>query len=283
MSPNPYLLPEGHVQICFSGGRTSGFLLHSILEANGGLPDRCKVIFTNTGREFEQTLDFVAEVGRRFAVPIVWLEYRPHKPLFEVVGHNSASRDGEPFDALIDRKQYLPNVMSRFCTSELKIRPAKRYLIAEGWRHWHSALGIRADEKRRIRDNPKDRWSNWYPLNDAGVTKADVVAFWRRQPFDLRLENVRGKTPHGNCDGCFLKSEAYLSGLARDFPDRAAWWERAEARIGALETSKGRPVDNSLFSQRLSRQSLRRFVDRQGSWIFKDEAFLCQRDDGECF
>ena len=42
-----YLLPEGNVQIAFSGGRTSGFMLYKILEANNGLPDRAKVIFTN--------------------------------------------------------------------------------------------------------------------------------------------------------------------------------------------------------------------------------------------
>ena len=46
-----YVLPQGNVQISFSGGRTSGFMLYKILEANNGLPDRAKVIFTNTGRE----------------------------------------------------------------------------------------------------------------------------------------------------------------------------------------------------------------------------------------
>ena len=59
MRNNSYILPDGNVQISFSGGRTSAFMLHQILEANNGLPDRAKVIFTNTGREMEQTLDFV--------------------------------------------------------------------------------------------------------------------------------------------------------------------------------------------------------------------------------
>ena len=55
-----YILPTGNVQISFSGGRTSGFMLHQILEANNGLPDCSKVIFSNTGREMPQTLDYVA-------------------------------------------------------------------------------------------------------------------------------------------------------------------------------------------------------------------------------
>ncbi|MEY4953486.1 MAG: hypothetical protein RL299_1910, partial [Pseudomonadota bacterium] len=59
----PYILPDGNVQISFSGGRTSAYMLHHIAEANGGIPDRAQVVFTNTGREMPQTLDFVAEVG----------------------------------------------------------------------------------------------------------------------------------------------------------------------------------------------------------------------------
>lgn len=284
MKPSPYVLPPGNVQISFSGGRTSAYLLHHILEANGGLPeDRCDVIFTNTGREMPQTLDFVAEVGQRWQVPITWLEYRRGKPGFEVVGRQGASENGEPFDALIDAKQYLPNVTQRFCTQDLKIRPAKRYLIAKGWKKWMAALGIRADEQRRIKDEPqKERWQRWYPLNDAGVTKRHVAAFWNDQPFDLRLPNIKGNCPLGNCDGCFLKSEANRAALVRDYPDRAAWWEAAEARIGALETQKGRPVDNSKFDKRGSWSVLRGFVEKQGDWVFNTDGALCQADDGEC-
>lgn len=280
---NPYLLPEGNVQISFSGGRTSGFMLHQIAEANGGLPDRCEVIFTNTGREMPQTLDFVAEVGRRWGIGITWLEYRRGLPGYEVVGWQGAARDGEPFDALIDQKQYLPNQQSRFCTSELKVRPAKRYLIAKGWGNWMAAIGIRADEQARVKREPlKERWQRWYPLDDAGITKRDVAAFWAGQPFDLELPNVRGRTQLGNCDGCFLKSEAARAALARDYPRRAAWWQRAEARIGALETTKGRPKDNAQFSRRGCWSEVIGFIKVQGDWVFDDEAYLCQVDDGEC-
>ena len=98
---NPYELPEDNVLISFSGGRTSGYMLHQILCANGDLPDRAKVTFANTGREMPETLDFVQECSDRWNVPITWLEYRKEKPKFEVVSHNSASRDGEPFNQLI--------------------------------------------------------------------------------------------------------------------------------------------------------------------------------------
>src|SRR5690606_34061881 len=70
-------LPDGNVQVAFSGGRTSGMLLHRLIEANGILSGRAVVTFQNTSRERPETLDFVQEVGERFGQPIVWLERRP--------------------------------------------------------------------------------------------------------------------------------------------------------------------------------------------------------------
>lgn len=286
-----FILPEGNIQISFSGGRTSAYMLHKILEANGGIPEeRVKVMFQNTGREMPQTLDFVQECSQRWGVIVTWTEYRAEKPYFEEVGYQGASREGQPFDALIDKKQYLPNQDTRFCTQELKIRTAKRYLVSIGWKRWTAAVGIRFDERRRIFDKDgnrkvvKDRWVNWHPLFDAGVSKEMVGDFWKAQDFDLDLPNIRGNCWLGNCDGCFLKSERSQAVLARDFPERHAWWEAAEARIGDLETSKGRPADNSQFSSRFAKRELREFMEKQGDWIFDEAAgdLLCQKDDGEC-
>ena len=78
------------------------------------------------------------------------------------------------------------------------------------------------------------------PLATAGITKADVLEFWSRQNFDLRLPNIGGVTPHGNCDLCFLKSAATISGIMRDLPDRAEWWIKAEAEALASKPSGAR-------------------------------------------
>ena len=88
---SPYLLPEGNVQIAFSGGRTSAHLLHRIIEANAGIPeDRCVVSFQNTGHEMPETLDFVQECGARWGVNIIWLEYRPDAPFFSRLSATTA-------------------------------------------------------------------------------------------------------------------------------------------------------------------------------------------------
>ena len=321
---NPYTLPEGNVQIAFSGGRTSAYMPHQILEANGDLPDRVEVTFQNTGREMPETLDFIQEVGTRWGVNIVWLEYRYSKedgPGFERVSHNSADRTGQPFEALTKHRGYLPNQQTRFCTIELKVRTAKRYLMSLGWEHWINCAGLRADEPHRLnKPKPKDRWTVWHPLADANVSRHDVAAFWKAQPFDLRLPNVKGNCWLGNCDGCFLKSEANVAAFHRDFPERAAWWEeqeawmadywpsiprwgrlrriiQAEPELGAkLREVYGRPIRPSVissmvenprsaaqFSKRYSRRGLREYIENQGAWIFDTEDALCQADGGECF
>lgn len=270
MTASPYTLPEGNVQIALSGGRTSAFMLHEILEANGGIPEeRCIISFQNTGREREETLDFVAEIGSRWQVSITWLEYRAKKPLFEVVGYQGASRNGEPFDQLIAKKQGLPNQFQSWCSPELKTLTAKRYLVSRGWKKWHSMVGFRADEPQReaFKDN---RITTILPLREAGRSKHDVAMFWRRQPFDLNLPMVRGKTVGGNCDGCFKKSEAVIAALHRDEPLRAQWWMNHEVGTGRS------------FSKRYTRQDLQQTIDRQGDWVFDNQDFFCNVGGGEC-
>lgn len=232
---------EGPALVSFSGGRTSGYMLWRILQAHGGtLPDDVKVTFANTGKEMPQTLDFVQVCEDRWGCRIQWLEYWPHvEPSQRWRRVNGdPSHNGEPFKALIRAKQYLPNPVTRFCTIELKIRPMKFYAQSLGWKHWTNVIGLRADEQSRVartrsRDG-KEGWDSSMPLATAGITKADVVEFWARQNFDLRLPNISGRTPHGNCDLCFLKSAATISGIMRDMPERATWWIEAEAEAEAL-------------------------------------------------
>ncbi len=189
---------EGPAVISFSGGRTSGYMLWRILQAHGGtLPNDVAVVFTNTGREMPATLDFVNDCATQWGVHVTWLEYTVAAPGFEVCSHNSASRAGEPFEALIRHRNLLPNPVARFCTVELKIRPLFRWMDAMGFPpETRRVIGFRADEPMRVERalDPERRKkagregrNQLFPLYDAGITKADVLAFWGAQPFDLRL------------------------------------------------------------------------------------------------
>lgn len=245
---DPFLI-TGPATIAFSGGRTSAYMLWRILQSHGGrLPDDVVVCFANTGKERIETLDFVAECARRWDAHVVWLEYRDGEPAFEIVNHNSASRNGEPFEALIGRRRYLPNGVTRFCTIELKIRTQQRYIESLGWERWTNAVGFRADEMRRVQkacardESGKDKFRSIAPLATAGIVKADVMAFWRAQPFDLQLQQHEG-----NCDLCFLKNRAKLREIMWDRPDLAEWWiaqeRKAREEFGATEGAGFRPPD----------------------------------------
>ena len=191
--PNPYRVPKPAV-ISFSGGRTSAYLLKRIVDAYGGrLPDGVFVAFSNTGMERPETLDFVDICGREWGVTIHWLEFlwdAPHRT--RIVDHATASRRGEPYAALIDRKGFLPSQGLRYCTGFLKRDRIESY--ARHWlglKRWHSVIGLRADEPRRVwrmrarNCGSRTGASAVLPLADAGVREADVIEWWKKQPFNL--------------------------------------------------------------------------------------------------
>ena len=96
-------------------------------------------------------------------------------------------------------------------------------------------VGIRADEQRRAaKIEPHRR-----PLVNAGVTKETVSMFWDHQPFDLKLPNRGGVTPHGNCDLCFLKSSGLIKSLVEENPSRADWWAKMEREVAASGQTGG--------------------------------------------
>lgn len=235
----------GPTCISVSGGRTSGYMLRRILDAHGGsLPEGAVAIFANTGKERPETLDFVRDCGDRWGVPIVWLEYAGAKS-FRVVDYASASRNGEPFELIIKERSYLPNPITRFCTVELKIKTLHRYLRSIEWVEWINAVGLRADEMHRVTRmlNRQETSSETVrcPLASAGVTKADVDAFWSLQPFDLSLRSWEG-----NCDLCFLKGEAKRLRIIADRPDLAAWWIDRETERNATFRAHSRPYASLL-------------------------------------
>lgn len=203
-------------------------MLWHILAATRELAADVQVVFANTGKEREETLEFVQECSKRWRVPIHWLEFRPGS--FQEVNFEIASRHGEPFAALIKSKQYLPNPLTRFCTIELKIRTFKRYALSLGWKHWTNVIGLRADEMHRVeklQKRSRERWKTIAPMAAAGAAEADVLAFWRRQPFDLKL-----KRHEGNCDLCYLKGAGKISAILRDRPELADWWIAREKELG---------------------------------------------------
>jgi len=265
--------------VSFSGGRTSGYMLLRILQAYGGkLPADSIVLFANTGLEEEATLRFVQTCSERWMVPIIWVEYRPKvngKKQYAVVNFESASRNGEPFEAVIRDRNYLPNPVTRFCTAEMKIRSMHKHLRSLGWEEWSTCIGIRADEERRLakmrargRSTETPDETPIAPLADAGVTVEEVGQFWRENDFDLELPNMNGRTMHGNCSLCFLKGAGQILSLIRERPERAHWWMKMES-LGL----SSKPSGTMFRSDRPSYEQMYRMATDHGELFpFSDES-----------
>jgi len=269
---NPFRITEPTC-ISFSGGRTSAYMLWRVLQEHGGkLPEEAIVCFANTGKEDEATLRFVQRCADEWSVEIHWVEYRDADPSFVRVTFETASRNGEPFEALIRKRQYLPNPVTRFCTAELKIRPIHKYLKSLGWDHNEEMdwIGMRADEQRRA---AKIKDKSRIPLVTAGVTKETVGDFWRSQPFDLELPNMNGVTMHGNCDLCFLKGGAQVLSLIAEKPERGIWWAKMEALALALAS---KPSGAVFRSDRPSYSAMMQFASEQIDMFDpNEEAIAC--------
>ena len=240
--------------INFSGGRTSAYMTKRLIDEGG----QYIVTFQNTGKEMPQTLEFINECDKRWNLNIVWLEYR--KPAtFEVVTYETASRQGEPFNQLLEqRPSGIPNQQFRFCTMELKIETLRRYLKSLGIKQYTSFNGIRYDEPRRWAKINATDLDVELPLVKWKTTKPDVLSWWKQQPFDLMVNE-----PYGNCDGCFLKGKGKLSIIAKEKPELFDWWIKHETESG------------NTFKKEISYQQIKDKAQSQlGLWD-DDPSFEC--------
>lgn len=286
--PDPFKVTEPTC-ISFSGGRTSAYMLWRVLQSNSGLPQDAVVCFANTGKEDEATLQFVRDCGEHWNVKINWLEYQASDEpdaRWKVVDFDTASRSGEPFEAVIRQRNYLPNPVTRFCTSELKIRVMHKWLRANwssfGWDaenlEWNQMIGIRADEQRRVskirargHSTETVKETMLMPLADAGVTLKEIDEFWLSQPFSLQLPTYNGRTLAGNCDLCFLKPAQQVYSLIAEKPERAVWWAKME---GLALSSK--PSGTVFRSDRPSYAQMLRFSqDQKDMFDPNEESISC--------
>lgn len=277
---NPFLL-EDRSLISFSGGRTSGRMLHDCLAAHGGqLPAGVEIAFTNTGKERPETLRFVHECASRWGARVRWLEWRATpaqveaRPTFRAwldrkperwamvdpagfaeVGFNSACRAGEPFAALIAMKQYTPNAVTRFCTQELKVRVMRDFCRSLGWESWTNIVGLRHDEGSRVlkaldrNASNKEVFKVSMPLAKARLIERDVLDFWwgEGKSFASRAFpqgfDLDLRSYEGNCDLCFLKAKARVVNLITENPGMEEWWIEMET------LGKGRFVTERSYAE----------------------------------
>lgn len=197
--------PEFPHVIKFSGGRSSGMMLFTLLE-NGFLRQERGdvVVFNNTASEHPETYKFAAECKRRveseYGVPFFFVQFQTYEdarqgewrriPSYRLVNDKPRSDDnpdgfqwrGEAFEELVSHKAYLPSQFRRVCTASLKLEVTRQFL-----RDWFASkpniprLGHGLDESQVDADEMHAR----HLRNGGGVPK-DVLAekrgFVLRQP-----------------------------------------------------------------------------------------------------
>lgn len=151
-----YYVDESHKQlphiIKFSGGRSSGALLFSMLEKGMLNPDRGDVIiFNNTSAEHYKTYEFVIECKKRceedYNIPFFLTEFQTYESCkngvydrfssYRLVNNKPYSPEnphgfhtkGEVFEELISWQGYLPSLLSgRTCTKNMKMDTTVNFL-----------------------------------------------------------------------------------------------------------------------------------------------------------
>lgn len=223
--------------VSFSGGRTSAYMCWWLL--NHKADDYEFIfVFANTGQEHEKTLDFVNECDKRFGLNLVWLEavidMRPNKgTTHKIVTYDSASRNGEPFAAMI-QKYGIPNTDWPHCNRELKIVTINSYMRSLGFKvSTPRAIGIRSDEADRMNFDAVKKGEIIYPLIKwHPITKEEIRHWWAGQSFDLEVPEHLG-----NCVTCWKKSNRKLMTIARQEPERFEFF-RSQERYGNITPRK---------------------------------------------
>ena len=193
----------------FSGGRSSGMLLFTLLE-NGFLQQTRGdvVIFNNTSCEHPETYKFVAECMRRVesaGVPFFFVEFQTYEdarrgewrriPTYRLVNERPFSENnpdgfhwkGEVFEEMLSNKAYLPNQFSRVCTQSLKLEVTRQFL-----RDWFASKKSIPRQGHGLDDSQvdTDQLYERHVRNRGGVPK-DVLL--KKKEFVLSRRTYRPK------------------------------------------------------------------------------------------
>lgn len=276
-----------------SGGKTSSYIavnypadveLFSLVRTSDvecKFPDDKvrQIVSDRIGQEFIGTLeqdaiiytmlDLEQFLGRK----ITWIT----GPTFDEVIIQGVKKDGEAY-------KYLPNVMQRFCTVEMKVNPIKRWCYENTELPVEMRLGFRANEVSRAakmierrrddgiewdkfsisqNENGRNKWKELpyrltrFPLIDDRIFKDKIESFWVGKPVRFAYMN--------NCVGCFHRNEILLKHMSDKEPTKFNWFAKQE-------TEKAR------FKKEISYEAIKRH--RLQFDLFDDDFNEC--DSGYC-
>jgi len=164
------------------------------------------------------------------------------RDLEQLLGKEIIWVTGDTFEEVINKKKALPNMMMRFCTSEMKIKPIFDYCQKEIKEVVEMQIGFRYDEQERAdknnttfktivgqSDNGRNKWDNiyWrelkYPLIQNRITVIDILNWKNKTNLDFPADS--------NCVGCFWKPVQQLRKNWDDELQKMKWFSEIEVKM----------------------------------------------------
>jgi hypothetical protein len=223
-----------------SGGKTSAYLA-AHYEADYNIfalvrieADYCKPKDESIVRYVSDKIgmDFIATAESDKTLYVV-------RELEQVIGKQITWVTGESFENVIKKRKALPNMMWRFCTTEMKMKPIFDFCQAEISDIVTMRIGFRYDEKERANrenttfkaivgqsENGRNKWKDihWreleYPLIENKVSHPQVVKWAKQSSLIFPSDS--------NCVGCFWKPLQQLRKNWEDEPKKMRWFSEME-------------------------------------------------------
>ena len=201
-----------------------------------------QLVSDKIGTEFIGTLEddtiiyTMLDLEQFIGSEIIWLS---NKSFDEIIGGYK----------MANGKNYLPNIMSRFCTVDMKIKPIAQWCYENTELPVKMRIGFRANELSRanrmverqvngIEDfkfkvgekNGRNKWKNLpyrqveFPLIKDAIFKDTIENYWKDKPVRFAYQN--------NCVGCFHRSELMLKHMSNKAEKQFNWFIEMERKNG---------------------------------------------------
>lgn len=174
--------------------------------------------------------------------------------LEQYIGRPITWLTGKTFDDILVKpsgKMYLPSYSKRFCTTEMKVLPIKKFWFDNIREPVEMRIGFRANEHSRAKSmlnrlnengfesekfvvsktkSGRNRWADleWrkpvFPLIEGGVFKDTIEKYWKDKPVRFAWMN--------NCVGCMHKHPILLNKMSKKHPEKLEWFANKERLSG---------------------------------------------------
>ena len=205
-----------------------------------------QVVSDKIGMEFIGTLEqdniikIMLDLEQFIGKQITWLS---PKTFDEVI--NNPAITGK------NGKQYLPNMMTRYCTTEMKMKPIFEWWQKEINEIVDMRIGFRSTEMHRAKriieklndkgidemkavigkskNGNRNKWGmvKWrvptFPLIPDNINNTDVFNYWKKNK-----EVSFGEGYFNNCVGCFHRNPIFLNKMAQEHKNKMEWFSNIE-------------------------------------------------------